>query len=51
MHIDRGITNSSEISTFYDSIITKLVAHADNQDSALMKLQKVICATQLHMYH
>ena len=48
VRVDSGIETGSEVSSFYDPMIAKLIVHADNRDAALEKLHHALDATQLH---
>jgi len=48
VRVDSGIETGSEVSSFYDPMIAKLIVHADTRDAALEKLHHALDATQLH---
>ncbi len=48
VRIDGWIETGSEVSSFYDPMVAKLIVHADTREAALEKLQSALDATQLH---
>ena len=38
LRIDRGVEEGSEIGVYYDPLLAKVIAHADDRDSAIRKL-------------
>ncbi|PZL84826.1 urea carboxylase, partial [Pantoea sp. ARC270] len=48
VRVDSGVETGSEVSSFYDPMIAKLIVHADNREAALEKLHHALDATQLH---
>lgn len=48
VRIDSWITTGTEVSSFYDPMVAKLIVHADSREAALQKLQTALNATQLH---
>lgn len=48
VRVDSGIETGSEVSSFYDPMIAKLIVHADSREAALEKMQQALDATQLH---
>lgn len=48
VRIDSGIETGSEVSSFYDPMVAKLIVHADSREAALAKMQQALDATQLH---
>jgi acetyl-CoA carboxylase, biotin carboxylase subunit len=47
IRVDTHIASGSRISPFYDSLMAKIIAHADDRPSALVRLQQAIAATRL----
>ncbi|WP_405422774.1 urea carboxylase [Pantoea stewartii] len=48
VRVDSWVTTGSEVSSYYDPMIAKLIVHADTREAALEKLQCALNATQLH---
>ncbi len=48
VRVDSWVTTGSEVSSYYDPMIAKLIVHADTREGALEKLQCALNATQLH---
>ena len=48
---DSGVTEGDAISPFYDSMIAKLIVHADNRDQALAKLNQALAETHVVGLH
>ncbi|WP_376753235.1 urea carboxylase, partial [Pantoea anthophila] len=48
VRVDSGVETGSEVSSFYDPMIAKLIVHADNREAALEKLHHALDATHLH---
>ncbi len=48
VRIDSWIETGTEVTTFYDPMIAKLIVHADSRDAALSKLQQALATTRLH---
>jgi urea carboxylase len=42
-----GVSSGSEISTFYDPMIAKLIAYASTREEALNKLERALRAYQV----
>ena len=47
IRVDTHITSGSRVSPFYDSLMAKIIAHADDRPAALARLQRAIAATRL----
>ncbi|MDU7866199.1 MAG: biotin carboxylase N-terminal domain-containing protein, partial [Pantoea sp.] len=45
VRIDSGIETGSEVSSFYDPMVAKLIVHADSREAALAKMQQALDAT------
>ncbi|MGK3142881.1 urea carboxylase [Pantoea sp. C2G6] len=48
VRIDSGVETGSEVSSFYDPMIAKLIVHAESREAALTRLRQALDATQLH---
>lgn len=48
VRVDAWVNTGTEVSAYYDPMVAKLIVHADTRDAALVKLQQVLAATQLH---
>jgi len=44
IRVDSGITQGSEVSVFYDPLLAKLIAHAENRDAARRRALKALQA-------
>lgn len=42
VRVDSGVVSGSEVSTFYDPMIAKLIAYGANRDEALYKLERAL---------
>ena len=47
IRVDTHIASGSRIPPFYDSLMAKIIAHADDRPTALARLQQAIAATRL----
>lgn len=48
VRVDSWVTTGSEVSSYYDPMIAKLIVHAETREAALAKLHSALNATQLH---
>lgn len=48
VRVDSWVETGTEVSTWYDPMVAKLIVHADTRDAALAKIQQALDATQLH---
>ncbi len=48
VRVDGWINTGTEISAFYDPLIAKLIVHADDRETARIKMQRVLNETRLH---
>ena len=47
IRVDTHIVSGSRIPPFYDSLMAKIIAHADDRPAALARLQRAVAATRL----
>jgi acetyl-CoA carboxylase biotin carboxylase subunit len=47
VRVDTHIVSGARISPFYDSLIAKVIVHADDRSSALERMRRAIAATQI----
>jgi acetyl-CoA carboxylase, biotin carboxylase subunit len=47
IRVDTHIASGSRIPPFYDSLMAKIIAHADDRPAALGRLQQAIAATRI----
>jgi propionyl-CoA carboxylase alpha chain len=47
VRVDSGVEEGDEIGTFYDSLLAKLVAHADTREEALDQLTTALAETEI----
>jgi acetyl-CoA carboxylase biotin carboxylase subunit len=47
IRVDTHIVSGSRVPPFYDSLMAKIIAHADDRPAALARLQQAIAATRL----
>jgi acetyl-CoA carboxylase biotin carboxylase subunit len=47
IRVDTHIASGSRIAPFYDSLMAKIIAHADDRSTALARLQRAIAATRI----
>jgi 3-methylcrotonyl-CoA carboxylase alpha subunit len=45
LRIDRGVESGGEVTPYYDPMIAKLIAHGQDRDAAIAKLQQALCDT------
>ncbi|EKT62909.1 urea carboxylase [Providencia burhodogranariea] len=48
VRVDGWVNTGTEVSTYYDPMIAKLIVHASSRDVALIKLKEALATTQLH---
>ncbi|QKJ85755.1 urea carboxylase [Paramixta manurensis] len=48
VRVDGWVSTGTEVSTFYDPMIAKLIVHADTRTAALAKMQRALNETRLH---
>lgn len=48
VRVDGWVATGSEVSAFYDPMISKLIVHAENREQALAKLTDALNATRMH---
>jgi acetyl-CoA carboxylase biotin carboxylase subunit len=46
--IDTGINKDTEIKSFYDPMISKLIIHADNREKAILKMEDALSEYKIH---
>ncbi|GGU22671.1 acetyl/propionyl/methylcrotonyl-CoA carboxylase subunit alpha [Nocardioides albus] len=46
--IDGGYTSGSEVSTFYDAMLAKVIVHAPTRDAAIRRLVSVLRTAKIH---
>ena len=46
--IDAGYTSGSEVSTFYDAMLAKVIVHAPTRDAAIRRLVGVLRTAKIH---
>ncbi|GGR42999.1 propionyl-CoA carboxylase alpha chain [Nocardioides luteus] len=46
--IDAGYTSGSEVSTFYDAMLAKVIVHAPTRDAAIRRLSSVLRTARIH---
>ncbi|MFD7073626.1 acetyl/propionyl/methylcrotonyl-CoA carboxylase subunit alpha [Nocardioides sp. NPDC059952] len=46
--IDAGYTSGSEVSTFYDAMLAKVIVHAPTRDAAIRRLVSVLRTARIH---
>jgi len=46
--VDAWVRSGSEISAFYDPMLAKIIAHAEDRERALSKLDRALAATAVH---
>jgi acetyl-CoA carboxylase biotin carboxylase subunit len=51
IRVDTHIASGSSIPPFYDSLLAKIIAHADDRPAALARLQEALAATRLVGVH
>ncbi|MCP6335869.1 hypothetical protein NL449_28015, partial [Klebsiella pneumoniae] len=48
VRVDRGFVSGSEVSTFYDAMLAKVVVHAPTRDQAARQLAGVLRRSRIH---
>jgi len=48
VRVDSWIETGAEVSTWYDPMLAKIIAHADSRDAALAKLAEALAQAQIH---
>lgn len=48
LRVDSWIDTGTEVSTWYDPMLAKLIVHADTRGAAMKKMRQALDATQLH---
>ncbi len=48
VRIDRGFVSGSEVSTFYDAMLAKVVVHAESREQAARRLAGVLRRSRIH---
>ena len=48
VRVDRGFVSGSEVSTFYDAMLAKVVVHAPSREQAARRLAGVLRRTRIH---
>lgn len=48
VRIDHGIQEGQEVTTHYDAMVAKIIAHGRDRDEALQRLTRALRQTQLH---
>ncbi|SDK04285.1 propionyl-CoA carboxylase alpha chain [Nocardioides sp. YR527] len=46
--VDAGYTSGSEVSTFYDAMLAKVIVHAPTRDAAIRRLVSVLRTAKIH---
>jgi len=46
--IDTGINKHTEIKSFYDPMISKLIVHAEDREKAILKMEKALSEYKIH---
>ncbi len=46
--IDTGFCEQAEVSSFYDQMIAKVIAHADTRDQAIQRLSQMLAGTMIY---
>jgi acetyl-CoA carboxylase biotin carboxylase subunit len=46
--IDTGINEDTEIKSFYDPMISKLIVHAENREKAIQKMESALAEYKIH---
>lgn len=48
VRVDGWVSTGTEVSSFYDPMIAKLIVHADTREAAIAKMQTALAASRLH---
>ncbi|EAR11037.1 acetyl/propionyl/methylcrotonyl-CoA carboxylase subunit alpha [Reinekea blandensis] len=46
IRIDSGVYEQTDVSSFYDPMLAKVIVHADNREAALLKMRQVLAQTR-----